>query len=107
MSFHPFARNSQREQGSTFGWLRDRKKRAENFGALAHGDKADAALSFLGVKASAMIFNFEFESFWRKIHAQPGFAGAGVAADIIQRLLNDTVDVNTRRGFDRKRSSRL
>ena len=64
MGFHLFARDFEMNEGPTCGERGDFERAAQNFGAFAHGDEADAGLAFCGMKTLALIFDFENHGGW-------------------------------------------
>ena len=72
----------------------------EKFGAFAHGDEAHAGFGLgrcrggVGVKALAVVFDFELQRIGLKTEADPGFAGAGMAGDVVESFLEDAIDVD-------------
>jgi len=94
MRFHLFAGGLEMNEGATCGEWGNFERAAQNFGAFAHGDEADAGLAFGGTKTFAMIFDFKNQGSGFELQANPGFFGAGMPSDIVERFLKDAIDLD-------------
>src|ERR1700674_6037156 len=101
----PFVlRNFHKNQCSSLSTVQDLQSATHQFDTLAHAHQTDAprSISIWRIRAAgesfAVIFHFQLQSMKQKFKANPRFGNTGVAANVVKRLLNDAIEMNTSAG---------
>src|SRR6516165_6548103 len=83
------------------------ERATKNFGSLAHRDEPDAGLSIVWRETFSVIFYLQLQLRRAKAQPYPGFLCIRMPAHVIQRFLQDAVDLHAGTGFDGIALSRL
>ena len=102
MDFRFFPGDIKPNERATLRPGRYLKHAANQFSTFAHSDQPDPALHLFRHKARAMILHFKLQEIRRKLQPDPGFARSGMPAHIIQRFLQDAIDVHAGARFHRE-----
>src|SRR5580704_1648115 len=100
MYFYLIARDAQLHQSSARNRRTYVQRSSQDASAFAHGDQADAGVAVQGSKSLAVVLDVHFQAICVETQFDPGFFCFGVAADIIQRFLQDSVNLHAWRSAD-------
>src|SRR5688572_10459093 len=107
MQIPSFSRHFQEDARASFGRTDEIDGPAEQLGAFAHGDDADPAQCVLDVKPRSVVLHFEIQSVGLKTQPDPSFLHSRMADDVVQRLLEHAIHVDSPSAIDGKRGPRL
>src|ERR1700741_2884231 len=82
-------------QSPTFRWTRKNNMPAHQLGTLSHRDQTNPMLVLTFREPDSMIFYFQLQSIRQETQTHPCLLGSGVPRHIIQRLLEDAVDMHS------------
>src|SRR4029077_10221657 len=94
MRLHFLPGNAQADPRAPARWRREFEPSAKQLCALAHRHKANAWTCRFSCKSLALIFDFEFGGIGEEAQSYPGAAHSCMASHVIERLLQDPIDVN-------------
>src|SRR5580700_2242795 len=94
--------HSQTNQCSSFRRLEKFDASTQQFRTLAHGHKSNAGSWSAFRKSSAVIFNLKLQTPRHETKPNRRLTASGMAGEVVQSLLQDTVDMNAYAAVNRK-----
>src|SRR5215475_5386424 len=100
-------KNDQMHQRTAFGRARKNQLTAHQFRALAHGDKANPTPAWAIGKTRTVILYFQLKRPWQETQTHRRLFSPRMTRNVIECLLQNTVDVNARTTVHREGLSLL
>src|SRR5262249_22683599 len=98
------SRNPQTDQRSTISRMKKVEGSPHQFGAFAHGYYPNSFSRFRRLRhdSFSVVFYFQLQTLFQKAKPYPCLTSTSVACDVVQCLLQHTIDVNRRRAVNLK-----